>query len=416
MTGKGILIVLDAVGIGGATDANDFADMGADTLGNIKKECIKGRANFSRFGQLNIPNLASLGIYASHAVAQDYYSENQNFFCSKNASFACASEISKGKDTPTGHWELAGLPLKWNWKYFENKSKSFSEDQIKPIINKFSLTGILGNCHSSGTEIIKKYGEEHILSLKPIFYTSKDSVVQIACHENIFGLKKLYELCEFSAKVFHPLKVGRVIARPFLGDNSGTFFRTKNRKDYTFPPPNKTLCDLVVENNRSCHAVGKIADIFSNRGISTSVSGLSDDALFYKMIDVIKKAKNGDLIFANFVEFDSLYGHRRDVAGFAAALERFDLKLVKLLEIINPNDFLIITADHGNDPTFKGTDHTREKVPVLMVGNYAQKGNNGNIVFSDVGATMAAFLNLSGKLKGTNIFNDNNKLEKKCKT
>ena len=416
MTGKGILIVLDAVGIGGATDANDFADMGADTLGNIKKECIKGRANFSRFGQLNIPNLASLGIYASHAVAQDYYSENQNFFCSKNASFACASEISKGKDTPTGHWELAGLPLKWNWKYFENKLKSFSEDQIKPIINKFSLTGILGNCHSSGTEIIKKYGEEHILSLKPIFYTSKDSVVQIACHENIFGLKKLYELCEFSAKVFHPLKVGRVIARPFLGDNSGTFFRTKNRKDYTFPPPNKTLCDLVVENNRSCHAIGKIADIFSNRGISTSVSGLSDDALFYKMIDVIKKAKNGDLIFANFVEFDSLYGHRRDVAGFAAALERFDLKLVKLLEIINPNDFLIITADHGNDPTFKGTDHTREKVPVLMVGNYAQKGNNGNIVFSDVGATMAAFLNLSGKLKGTNIFNDNNKLEKKCKT
>ena len=416
MTGKGILIVLDAVGIGGATDANDFADMGADTLGNIKKECIKGRANFSRFGQLNIPNLASLGIYASHAVAQDYYSENQNFFCSKNASFACASEISKGKDTPTGHWELAGLPLKWNWKYFENKFKSFSEDQIKPIINKFSLTGILGNCHSSGTEIIKKYGEEHILSLKPIFYTSKDSVVQIACHENIFGLKKLYELCEFSAKVFHPLKVGRVIARPFLVDNSGTFFRTKNRKDYTFPPPNKTLCDLVVENNRSCHAIGKIADIFSNRGISTSVSGLSDDALFYKMIDVIKKAKNGDLIFANFVEFDSLYGHRRDVAGFAGALERFDLKLVKLLEIINPNDFLIITADHGNDPTFKGTDHTREKVPVLMVGNYAQKGNNGNIVFSDVGATMAAFLNLSGKLKGTNIFNDNNKLEKKCKT
>ena len=142
-----------------------------------------------------------------------------------------------------------------------------------------------------GTDIIKKCGEKHILSLKPIFYTSKDSVVQIACHENIFGLKKLYELCEFSAKVFHPLKVGRVIARPFLGDNSGTFFRTKNRKDYTFPPPNKTLCDLVVENNRSCHAIGKIADIFSNRGISTSVSGLSDDALFYKMIDVIKKAK-----------------------------------------------------------------------------------------------------------------------------
>ena len=175
-----------------------------------------------------------------------------------------------------------------------------------------------------------------IIHGSPIFYTSKDSVVQIACHENIFGLKKLYELCEFSAKVFHPLKVGRVIARPFLGDNSGTFFRTKNRKDYTFPPPIKTLCDLVVENNRSCHAIGKIADIFSNRGISTSVSGLSDDALFYKMIDVIKKAKNGDLIFANFVEFDSLFGHRRDPTGYAKALEWFDNEIAsvvgKLLE------------------------------------------------------------------------------------
>ena len=412
MKGKGILIVLDAVGIGGATDAKYFADIGADTLGNIKKECFEGRANFGRFGQLNIPNLANLGIYASHAIAHNYYSENQNFFCSKSASFACAAEISKAKDTPTGHWELAGLPLKWNWKYFENKFQSFSEDQIQPIINQFSLAGILGNCHSSGTEIIKKCGEEHILSLKPIFYTSKDSVVQIACHENFFGLKRLYELCEFSAKIFHPMKVGRVIARPFLGDEIKSFYRTKNRKDYTLPPPNKTLCDLVVENNRSCHAIGKIADIFSNRGITTSISGLSDDDLFNEMINVIKKAKDGDLIFANFVEFDSLYGHRRDVAGFALALENFDLKLNKLLKIIDPDDFLLITADHGNDPTFKGTDHTRERVPVLMVGNYAKKGNNGIIDFADVGTTMASFLRLNGKLKGKCIFKKNKKMEK----
>ena len=262
----------------------------------------------------------------------------------------------------------------------------------------------MGNCHSSGTEIIKKFGNEHILSLKPIFYTSRDSVVQIACHEKYFGLEKLYKLCQFSAEVFHPLKVGRVIARPFLGSKVNNFYRTKNRKDYTLPPPNKTLCDLVLENNRSCHAIGKISDIFSHRGISTSISGLSDDTLFNEMIKVIKKAKDGDLIFANFVEFDSLYGHRRDVAGFASALEKFDLKVEKLLNVINSNDFLIITADHGNDPTFKGTDHTRERVPVLMVGDYAKKGNNGKIFFSDVGTTMAEFLRLKGKLEGKNIF------------
>ena len=404
MIGKVILIVLDAVGIGGAPDAKNFDDQGADTLGNIRKACVKGEANLKRFGKLRIPHLAKLGIFASHALANNHYLENNNFFCSKEASFACATEVSKGKDTPTGHWELAGTPLQWDWKYFENKSHSFPDKQISLIINKFALSGILGNCHSSGTEIIKKFGNEHILSLKPIFYTSRDSVVQIACHEKYFGLEKLYKLCQFSAEVFHPLKVGRVIARPFLGSKVNNFYRTKNRKEYTLPPPNKTLCDLVLENNRTCHAIGKISDIFSHRGISTSISGLSDDTLFNEMIKVIKKAKDGDLIFANFVEFDSLYGHRRDVAGFASALEKFDLKIEKLLNVLNSNDFLIITADHGNDPTFRGTDHTRERVPVLMVGDYAKKGNNGKIFFSDVGTTMAEFLRLKGKLEGKNIF------------
>ena len=404
MIGKGILIVLDAVGIGGAPDAKYFNDQGADTLGNIKKACREGKANLGRFGELKIPNLAKLGIFASHALANNYYSENQNYYCSENAAFACATEVSMGKDTPTGHWELAGFPLLWEWKYFENKFESFPDSLISSIIKEFSLKGILGNCHASGTEIIEKYGKEHIITQKPIFYTSKDSVVQIACHEKIFGLEKLYKLCEFSAKIFHPLKVGRVIARPFLGDDIHNFCRTKNRKDYTLAPPEKTLCDIVVENNRSCHAIGKISDIFSKRGISTSISGLGDDFLFDEMINIIKRAKDGDLIFANFVEFDSLFGHRRDVVGFASALENFDLKIVELLSIINPYDFVIITADHGNDPTFSGTDHTRERVPVLMVGNYAKKGNNGNIAFSDVGTTMARFLRLKGKLKGKNIF------------
>ncbi len=404
MMGRGILIVLDAVGIGGAPDACLYNDQGADTLGNIRKACKEGKANSGRFGELKIPNLTALGIYAAHAIANNSYLEKQDFQNSNHASFAAASEKSKGKDTPSGHWELAGVPVEWDWKYFKNKSHSFPNDYITPIIKKFSLKGILGNCHASGTDIIKIFGKDHILSMKPIFYTSSDSVVQIACHEKYFGLKKLYKLCEFAAQIFHPLKVGRVIARPFLGEEKNTFYRTKNRKDYTIPPPSKTLCDIVLDNNRSCHALGKISDIFSNRGISTSINGLSDDLLFNELINIIKSTNSGDLIFANFVEFDSLYGHRRDVVGFASALEKFDANLIKLLDLINPNDFLIITADHGNDPTFVGTDHTRERVPVLMVGNYAKKGNNGNINFSDVGTTMAEFLDLKEKLKGKNIF------------
>ena len=403
MKGRGIWIVMDAVGIGGAPDASRFCDAGADTLGNIVQACAVGQANRGRLGELRIPNLKKLGIFGAHAEANsDSYTGHIGK--NSNASYASATEISQGKDTPSGHWELAGVPVRWNWKYFKDKKNSFPEIAMRKIMKVCDLTGILGNCHASGTEIIREFGELHITSLKPIIYTSVDSVVQIACHEEHFGLHKLYELCRESAKIFHPMMVGRVIARPFLGKDKNSFYRTNNRKDYTIPPPKPTICEIVTGSGRSCHAIGKISDIFANRGISTSVSGMSDDRLFDEMLNIVNTAQDGDLIFANFVEFDSLYGHRRDISGFALALERFDKKIGNLLTLINSDDFLIITADHGNDPTFKGSDHTRERVPVLMSGNYAQVGNHGKIFFSDVGATMLSYLGIEGEIEGGNIF------------
>ena len=403
MTGRGIWIVMDAVGIGGAPDANLFGDLGADTFGNIVKACATGMANVGRQGNLDVPNLASLGIYAAHEEANSN-TENLTTIKSKNQSYAAATEISRGKDTPSGHWELAGVPVNWDWKYFQDKENSLPSDVLKQIIKVTGLSGILGNCHASGTEIIKEFGDKHVDTLHPIFYTSADSVVQIACHEEHFGLEKLYHLCQVSAEEFHPMMVGRVIARPFLGDSSSGFYRTNNRKDYTIAPPKPTICEHLINDGRICHGIGKISDIFANKGISTSISGMDDDRLFDEMLNLIVHVNDGDLIFANFVEFDSVYGHRRDVVGFALALERFDKKIGKLLRVIKPNDFLIITADHGNDPTFRGSDHTRERVPVLMRGNYAKNGNHGKVFFSDVGATMASYLGITGELEGNNIF------------
>ncbi len=403
MKGRGVWIVMDAVGIGGAPDAVLFGDSGADTLGNINKACAAGLANNGREGELQIPNLKALGIFRAHEEAN---SQKYTGHCTEypKSSYASATEISHGKDTPSGHWELAGVPVDWEWKYFKDKHNSFPKEAIAKILGAGNATKILGNCHASGVEIIKNFGENHMTNLHPIFYTSVDSVVQIACHEEYFGLQNLYKLCEEAAKVFHPMMVGRIIARPFLGSNADNFYRTNNRKDYTISPPKPTICEHLKRSGRACHAIGKIADIFAHKGISTSISGMTDDILFDEMLRIINSAQSGNLIFANFVEFDSLFGHRRDVSGFALALERFDKKIGVLLEQLDPDDFLIITADHGNDPTFRGADHTRERVPVLMAGNFAQPGNHGKIFFSDVGATMASYLGLTGELQGENIY------------
>ena len=265
---------------------------------------------------------------------------------------------------------------------------------MKTLIEKAKLSGVLGNKHSSGEEIIKEFGEKHLNNGCPIVYTSADSVLQIAAHEHIFALDRLYKTCEIAAEIFDELRVQRIIARPFLGEKKDNFFRTKNRKDFISPPPIETLCDKVIKSGKKCFGIGKIADIFGQRGISESVSGMSDDKLFDEMLKIIIKANSGDLIFANFVEFDSLYGHRRDLPGYARALENFDKQLPKLFSILNKDDFLVITADHGNDPSFAGTDHTREQVPVLIKNQKLVNKCYGLINFSDIGLLIENFLRL----------------------
>ncbi len=294
----------------------------------------------------------------------------------------------------TGHHEIVGYTNPIGWYTFPKAVPVFPEKEMDLLIQEAKVTGFLGNKHASGEDIIKEYGEAHLDSGYPIVYTSADSVVQIAAHEREFGLDHLYETCKVAAKIFNKLRVQRIIARPFLGDAKNDFFRTKNRKDFILPPPIHTLCDKVIKSGRKCFGIGKIADIFGHRGISKSISGMSDDKLFDEMLNVIEKANTGDLIFANFVEFDTLYGHRRDLPGYARALEKFDKQLPKLFSILNRDDFLLITADHGNDPTFAGTDHTREQVPVLIKKHNLINKCYGMINFSDIGSLVETFLGL----------------------
>ena len=389
--GKAILIVLDSLGIGGAPDAKFYNDEGANTFGSIALACVNGNADIGRKGSLNVPNLESLGIYSATRLSTGLTFPNTN---SSIGSYAVAKERSKGKDTPTGHHEIVGFTNPIGWYTFPEVVPVFPEEQMNTLIQRGNLVDVLGNKHASGEEIINEFGEEHLNSRHPIVYTSADSVLQIAAHETYFGLDRLYRTCELAAEIFNDLKVQRIIARPFLGNNKNEFFRTKNRKDFISPPPIQTLCDKVIESGKKCFGIGKISDIFGHRGISDSVSGMSDDKLFNEMLDIIAKASAGDLIFANFVEFDTLYGHRRDVSGYARALENFDKKLPNLFSILNRDDFLVITADHGNDPCFVGTDHTREQVPVLIKNHNLKNKCYGLINFSDIGSLIEEFLGL----------------------
>ena len=393
--GRAILIVMDSVGIGGAPDAIRFGDSGANTLGNIIKACLGGSANVGRKGPLKIPNLESLGITKSIKIAEGYNPSNLSDF--SIGSYA-ATSYSSGKDTPSGHWELVSAPIDFSWFYFKERVPVFPADKIEKIVKVTKIPGILANCHSSGTQVISDFGEEHMRTGKPIFYTSADSVVQIAAHEQSFGLEALMNVCSEAAKVFHPMGVCRIIARPFSGSQEKGFSRTKNRKDFSVDPIHQTLCDLVVKAGGKCWGIGKIGDIFNHRSITTIAAGFSDLQLFNKLTDSLNIVRDGDLLFANFVEFDSIYGHRRDVSGYASALEEFDKILPKLFKKLGKDDLLIITADHGNDPTFPGTDHTRERVPVLIKGTARIKSNHGIIKFSDVGHLIAKHLKLSERI------------------
>ena len=389
--GKAILIILDSLGIGGAPDANFYNDEGANTFGSIAMACVNGDADIGRKGSLMVPNLESLGIYSATRLSTGLTFPNTD---STIGTYAVAKERSKGKDTPTGHHEIVGFTNLVGWHTFSEVVPVFPQKQMKKLIKKAKLSGVLGNKHASGEEIIKEFGEKHLNCGCPIVYTSADSVLQIAAHEHVFSLDQLYKTCEIAAEIFDELRVQRIIARPFLGKKKDEFFRTKNRKDFISPPPIDTLCDKVIKSGKKCFGIGKIADIFGHRGISESVSGMSDDELFDEMLEIIKKANPGDLIFANLVEFDTLYGHRRDLPGYARALENFDKQLPKLFSTLNKDDFLVITADHGNDPSFAGTDHTREQVPVLIKNQKLINKCYGLINFSDIGSLIENFLSL----------------------
>lgn len=389
---RAFLVVMDSVGIGGAPDAamyfnGDVPDEGANTVAHIARACAQGAATDGRVGPLRVPNLDSLGLgravqLASGKIALGLGQE-------PIGTWGVATEVSKGKDTPSGHWELAGVPVPWDWHYFPKQEPAFPEDLAARTAALADVDGILGNCHASGTQIIDLYGAEHMRSGKPICYTSADSVFQIAAHEESFGLERLLTLCADIAPTLHEMKVGRVIARPFVGTPEGGFQRTTNRRDYAIVPPKPVLTNWVQDAGRRVYGVGKIGDIFSMQGIDRVRKG-PDHILMQHLANLVETAEEGSLTFANFVEFDSLYGHRRDVSGYARALEWFDGEIGKLIARLSRGDIMIFTADHGNDPTWVGTDHTRERVPVLVAGMGVD--TLGHIGFSDVAALVARHL------------------------
>lgn len=397
---RAFLVVMDSVGVGGAPDADRFfnqdrPDGGANTVAHIAQACAQGRAEEGRSGPLRVPILDALGLGAATRLASG--DATPGLDANPNGYWGAAKAHSIGKDTPSGHWELAGLPVPWDWHYFPDTRPAFPEKLVDDICSVGGVKGILGNCHASGTEIIKELGELHIQTGFPICYTSADSVFQVAAHEEHFGLARLLDFCESIAPLLHEMRVGRVIARPFLGLNAENFARTINRRDYAIAPPKPILTNWVQDTGREVYAIGKIGDIFSMQGID-AVSKGTDQALMDVLHERAKAAREGSLTFANFVEFDSLYGHRRDVSGYARALEWFDRELAKLLPKLRAGDLLILTADHGNDPSWTGTDHTRECVPVLCAGVGA--GEAGLVNFADVAASVAQHLNIPSQGPG----------------
>ncbi|MCJ2165095.1 MULTISPECIES: phosphopentomutase [unclassified Pseudodesulfovibrio] len=393
--GRAFILVLDSLGIGWAPDADRFGDAGADTLGHIAEACTNGKGNREgvRSGPLHLPCMSSLGMGMAAQLVTGVVPPGLQSPVLRGR-FAAAREISRGKDTPSGHWELAGVPVHFDWGYFPPDFPSFPAPLIDALIKQGNLPGILGNCHASGTEIIARLGQEHMESGKPICYTSADSVFQIAAHEKSFGLNRLLELCVLTRKLLEEYNIGRVIARPFVGE-PGAFTRTPNRRDYSLPPPAPTLLDKLQEAGREVVSVGKIADIFAHQGLTKKVKAPDSDGLFDLVEEEVANAPDGSLTFANFVEFDSEWGHRRDVAGYAAALESMDKRISGLIPQLRPGDLAVITADHGCDPTWKGTDHTRECVPVLLFGPEVLPGTAGvRETFADVGQTVAAHLGI----------------------
>ncbi|RJL30584.1 phosphopentomutase [Pectobacterium polaris] len=404
---RAYIMVLDSFGIGSSADAERFGDVGSDTLGHIAQACAAGTADKGRSGPLHLPNLSRLGLGKAAEASTGTFPPGLDENADIIGAYAHASEISSGKDTPSGHWEIAGVPVLFDWGYFKDEENSFPQELLDKLVKRANLPGYLGNCHSSGTVILDHLAEEHMKTGKPIFYTSADSVFQIACHEETFGLDKLYELCEIAREELTEgdYNIGRVIARPFIGDKPGNFERTGNRHDLAVEPPAPTILKKMVdEKGGEVVSVGKIADIYAQVGITKKVKATGIDALFDATLKEMDSAGDNTIVFTNFVDFDSAYGHRRDIPGYAAALELFDRRLPEMLSRVKGDDILILTADHGCDPSWHGTDHTRENVPVLIYGPNVKPGSYGHReTFADIGQTVAAYFGLSPMDYGKSI-------------
>ena len=366
-----ILMVLDSLGVGEMPDAAAWGDAGADTLGHI----LESR-------KVDLPNMQALGLGNIRPLANVAAVENAI------GSYGRCALFSNGKDTTTGHWEMAGIVLE---KAFPTFPDGFPERIINQFVDKANVAGVLGNVPASGTEIIKELGEEHIKTGKPIVYTSADSVFQIAAHEEVIPVERLYEICEIARSILDGEdKVGRVIARPFLGTQADNFKRTENRHDYAVPPPRENLLPALSDEGLDVICIGKVASIYDAMGVTQDVPAKNNDQSIDQTINVLNQESSG-LIFSNLVDFDMLYGHRRDVAGYANALEHFDKRLPEIQKAMREGDVLIITADHGNDPTMPGSDHTREYAPLLVYGKNAKAGVNLGTrkSLADIGQTIA---------------------------
>lgn len=380
--------MLDGLGIGELPDANLYGDEGSSTLANMAKVV----------GGLDLPHLRALGL---GNIAPIKGIQPVSF---PMASYGKLKEISKGKDSITGHWELAGISIDYDFSYFLN---GFPEEMMKRFLKYTKCKGYLGNKPASGTEIIQELGEEHVKTGFPIVYTSADSVFQIAAHEEVIPLRRLYEICLLTREkvISSPYLVGRVIARPFLG-SKGNFTRTTNRHDYSIDPTDKTVLDVLYEKKITTVGIGKINDLFNKRGIQIQEPTKSNKEGCNKILNYTSKVSNS-FIFANLVDFDVYFGHRNDSVGFAKALKEFDDYLPSLIEKLDESDVLLISADHGNDPTTPSTDHSREYVPLLFYRKNKFGKNLGTRgTFSDAGKTVAEFFKIKNSLKGKSFLNE----------
>ena len=385
---RAFLLILDSFGIGGAPDAASFGDEGANTLGHICDRMT-----------LRVPHMASLGLGLAAEL-----STGRNPLASHPliGQYGVAREVSRGKDTITGHWEIAGVPLAFDWGYFPHSVPAFPPELIDGIVKGAKLPGLLALCHASGTQVIEDFGEEHVRTGKPIAYTSADSVLQIAAHEQHFGLEHLYDVCRVARELTYQMNIGRVIARPFLGEKPGEFHRTGHRKDFAVTPPSPTLLKVLSDAGRDVISVGKIGDIYAHVGTGREIKVAGNPAFLATTLANMEGLGDGGFLMTNFVDFDTEFGHRRDPVGYGKLLEAFDAELPRIFAKLKRGDLLILTADHGNDPTWEGTDHTREQIPVMSYMRGMTPGSFGlRKSFADIGQTIARHLGVGPLGAGT---------------